>query len=382
MRYFLTKTENGKIKFNGHIVAIDNEKFKQEEDNDFFYAIIVQHRDEQYKVKLSKVFPKFKKMKDEEKKEIYEKILELMNPKNKDGSWIEIIGDNKNGRIVGDVFYNMKTGLNKAESFHLNDVIRLKIKEILRRNELNLTGEVEHFVSAEEFWIKLENGDIHKAQVDLEDTSYRFMVQSEKETLERYLKKIFVKGKKVDIKVTANFDSKLFGKVKILDEYGMKRIDLSSKIYEILDELPPVGEGIKDMKILVSGIVDGDTVKFFKGGKRLPLRLASIDTPEKDQNFGHEAKEYLEKLLSHGVHSVQYSGDCHFGRAVGTIYTVINGKPVDVNKEMVLSGMAHALGQKYKPEENDANKHYRGLWVTFIREEDKPSNFRKNKITK
>lgn len=114
----------------------------------------------------------------------------------------------------------------------------------------------------------------------------------------------------------------------------------------------------------VIGVKDGDTVVLLIEGKPQTVRLAHIDTPEKNQPFGYKAKQFV-------------SGFC-FGKEVEA---VIAGKPdrngrwiaeifyrnQNLNKELLRKGLAwhfkrYSRNSNYAQLETDARKKKIGLW--------------------
>ena len=113
------------------------------------------------------------------------------------------------------------------------------------------------------------------------------------------------------------------------------------------------------------GVVDGDTVDILTDDKKqIRLRLAAIDTPERDQPFGNTAKKYLSGLIFGKGIQYEVTETDKYGRSVAFIF--IDSK--DVNAAMVEAGLAwHYL--KYSDDENlsrlesVARTEKRGLWA-------------------
>ena len=54
----------------------------------------------------------------------------------------------------------------------------------------------------------------------------------------------------------------------------------------------------------VIAVMDGDTVLLLRDGKKIKVRLANIDAPESDQEFGKESRQALvDRVLKKQVHS-------------------------------------------------------------------------------
>ena len=139
----------------------------------------------------------------------------------------------------------------------------------------------------------------------------------------------------------------------------------------------------KELTGKVSRVIDGDTIELLaKTSKenpynhiaKLKIRLYGIDAPEKKQEFGIQAKNYLSSLIFNEEVKIIVENQDKYGRLVGTIY--FNNK--DINKEMVKNGYAWAYEEystKYLAHQADAQMFKLGLF----KDENaiKPSEFRK-----
>ncbi|TNH36295.1 thermonuclease [Campylobacter helveticus] len=139
----------------------------------------------------------------------------------------------------------------------------------------------------------------------------------------------------------------------------------------------------KELTGKVSKVIDGDTIELLaKTSKenpynhiaKLKIRLYGIDAPEKKQEFGIQAKNYLSSLIFNEEVKIIVENQDKYGRLVGTIY--FNNK--DINKEMVKNGYAWAYEEystKYLAHQADAQMFKLGLF----KDENaiKPSEFRK-----
>ena len=87
----------------------------------------------------------------------------------------------------------------------------------------------------------------------------------------------------------------------------------------------------------VVGITDGDTVALLTPERRqVKVRLAEIDTPEKNQPYGSKSRQALADLVFQRDVAVQYVDTDRYGRTVGRIHA----GDVDVNAELVRQGAA------------------------------------------
>ncbi len=116
----------------------------------------------------------------------------------------------------------------------------------------------------------------------------------------------------------------------------------------------------------VIGIKDGDTIDILYNEKKLTIRLAHIDCPEKKQPFGAVAKKFMsEKCFGQAViieHNNKYDRN---KRLIGE---VINSSGENLNKELVKAGLAwhykqYSSDTVYANLENEARKKRVGLWI-------------------
>lgn len=142
----------------------------------------------------------------------------------------------------------------------------------------------------------------------------------------------------------------------------------------------------------VVGISDGDTVTVVldkacnsqmncKGGKiQYRIRLAEIDTPEKNQPYGAKAKQNLSNLVFGRLVKVVRTDTDQYGRLVANLY--VDGKWV--NAELVKSGSAWVYRKYAKTAslfelEKEAKSLKLGLWSLPEAEQTPPWEWRRNK---
>lgn len=117
-----------------------------------------------------------------------------------------------------------------------------------------------------------------------------------------------------------------------------------------------------DARVIV--VMDGDTVMVLRDGKKIKIRLANIDAPEKAQEFGTESRQALVgRVLKKQVHVNSQAVD-NYGRMIAEIS--VDGR--SVNEELVRSGMAweysHFHSNKhYLALQSGAQQAHRGLWA-------------------
>ena len=117
----------------------------------------------------------------------------------------------------------------------------------------------------------------------------------------------------------------------------------------------------------VTRVSDGDTIWVRANGeqgKRVKVRLDRIDAPESKQDYGFEAKEYLNGRIGGKTVKVEWEKKDQFGRILGIVYF----EDTDINLEMVATGNAwHYAYFDNTPEYAEAEKSARaarpGLWA-------------------
>ena len=70
----------------------------------------------------------------------------------------------------------------------------------------------------------------------------------------------------------------------------------------------------------VISIADGDTVTIINNNQQTKIRLAEIDTPEKNQPHGKKAKKALSNLIFNKEVEVEIVTIDRYGRTVGIIF--------------------------------------------------------------
>ena len=88
----------------------------------------------------------------------------------------------------------------------------------------------------------------------------------------------------------------------------------------------------------VVGVLDGDTIDCYGSGKKVRVRLAEIDAPEKTQAYGQKAKQLLSSLTYGKTVTVTYNQQDRYGRIIGEVFTATD--PITVNYRMVQNGLA------------------------------------------
>lgn len=86
----------------------------------------------------------------------------------------------------------------------------------------------------------------------------------------------------------------------------------------------------------VVSVADGDTLTLAVDGRRLKIRLANIDAPERGQAYGREARRSLAELCLRKDAQYRTQDIDQYGRTVATV----NCDGVDASRAQVERGMA------------------------------------------
>ena len=113
----------------------------------------------------------------------------------------------------------------------------------------------------------------------------------------------------------------------------------------------------------VVAIADGDTFTLLVDKTQIKIRLHGIDCPEKAQDYGNVAKQFLSDKIFGKFVTVQNRGKDRNGRIIGMV--LINGH--NVNEALIQAGLAwHYKTYDKNPiwdqMEDQAKKEKKGLW--------------------
>jgi endonuclease YncB( thermonuclease family) len=126
-------------------------------------------------------------------------------------------------------------------------------------------------------------------------------------------------------------------------------------------------------------IADGDTFTLLvNGNEQVKIRIDGIDAPEKKQDFGNRAKEYLSGMIWGKELTVKVSKKDKYGRSIGKISTP---EIKDVGLEMIKAGLAwqyrdYNKDESYAKAERLAREKKKGLWI--YKNPTRPQDFRKD----
>ena len=117
----------------------------------------------------------------------------------------------------------------------------------------------------------------------------------------------------------------------------------------------------KQQEFFVSRVIDGDTLELENG---LRVRLLGINTPEKNQNYYEEAKQFLKNLAENKTIKIIWQDTDKYGRILAYIFC----KNL-LNREILERGFANLYyyeKDKYykemKKAEELARKNEKGIW--------------------
>ncbi len=119
----------------------------------------------------------------------------------------------------------------------------------------------------------------------------------------------------------------------------------------------------------VSKVNDGDSIEVQLEAGAGRVRLSAVDTPEYDQPHGDESSAALKALLPVGSKvELEIVTQDQFRRIVAVVWSVADGKRLNVNEAMLRDGHAWAYRRymrdaKFCDLEAEARDAKRGLWA-------------------
>jgi micrococcal nuclease len=121
----------------------------------------------------------------------------------------------------------------------------------------------------------------------------------------------------------------------------------------------------QELTATVVGISDGDTITVLVDRQQLRIRLHGIDAPEKGQPYSDAAKRYLSAGTHKRTIRIVNKGKDRYGRTLAVLYLPTDAGDLDVNADMVNTGLAWSYRQfskDYAANEDAARRDRRGLW--------------------
>jgi endonuclease YncB( thermonuclease family) len=127
-------------------------------------------------------------------------------------------------------------------------------------------------------------------------------------------------------------------------------------------------------------VADGDTLSVMRDGREQRVRLWGVDSPEKRQDYGSRAKQFVSDIAFGRALTVQETGRDRYGRSLGWVL-LSDGRSLNV--ELVRAGMAWWY-RSYAPRapvlermEAEARRGRAGLWG--MRSPEPPWEFRRER---
>ena len=113
-------------------------------------------------------------------------------------------------------------------------------------------------------------------------------------------------------------------------------------------------------------VADGDTITVMKGTERVKVRLYGIDTPEKSQWYGQNAKTFISSQIMGKTVEVQETGSAAWDRVEG----IVSVGNLNINRHLVEYGYAWVDARycrkpfcsEWSEVESEAKAAKRGLW--------------------
>lgn len=94
----------------------------------------------------------------------------------------------------------------------------------------------------------------------------------------------------------------------------------------------------------VVSVSDGDTITVLHSGRQEKIRLYGIDTPEKNQDYGQQAKQITSTLIAGRKVDIETKAVDRYGRPVGLV--TVDGQ--SLNELIVQNGSAWVYRQYCK----------------------------------
>lgn len=117
-----------------------------------------------------------------------------------------------------------------------------------------------------------------------------------------------------------------------------------------------------EFNAMVVSVVDGNTVEIESKNERVRLMLADVDSPELGQEFGEQAKKFLEKKLLRKEVKVMLKGKDRRGNQLAVVYFDDEDIRVDLLKEGLAWTAEKNPDPQLEPYKQWAMQKSRGLW--------------------
>jgi micrococcal nuclease len=120
----------------------------------------------------------------------------------------------------------------------------------------------------------------------------------------------------------------------------------------------------------VVSVTDGDTINVIRDGRQEKVRLYGIDTPEKGQDYGQQARDLTSALVAGRNVEVEQKDTDRYGRVVGLVK--VDGQ--SLNELVIQNGYAWVYWQYCKEKfctewvksEGVARQQKKGMWSSSV----------------
>ena len=107
----------------------------------------------------------------------------------------------------------------------------------------------------------------------------------------------------------------------------------------------------------VVGVTDGDTITVLHDGVGEKIRLAGIDCPERGQDYGTRAKQFLSALVFRKTVRVYDQGQDRYGRTIGTVLLPDDTKSITYSLNRGCAGGIGSMRQRTRSWRNTNVMH-------------------------
>jgi micrococcal nuclease len=126
----------------------------------------------------------------------------------------------------------------------------------------------------------------------------------------------------------------------------------------------PLAAGAETYTAQVIAVLDGDTVMVMRDNRKITLRLAGIDAPEKQQAYGITSRDALAALVLRKSVRVTTQAVDEYGRGIA----LLQAGRINVNEELVRRGLAWEYSHYHSNKtllvlQLHAQAARRGLWA-------------------
>tara|TARA_B100000700_G_C15063014_1_gene867326 strand:- start:2539 stop:3747 length:1209 start_codon:yes stop_codon:yes gene_type:complete len=385
----INKDENGIYHFKGYLRKLDTDGFDPMSTyNSFFRNIACEINGNVYKLKLKNNVSFLSGLDISETFSFLNYLQEKINEQPFDFEVeVEFNEANRETFLQGRCFFENQN--NEKEPFEkfVSKMFYQYSKEN-KKYDLQKVNEIKDINNLEYLDLIIDNKK-YKLKLNLFNSSFIQMNKAEKKALTEYVKETLLTADEIYVEPHMPISGNILGDLKL--KFKNNTVSLEKKIKDLIDNDPTenhtfnyLEEGLK-FEALVSKVIDGDTVKIFKNGKRKNVRLANIDAPEIDQAYGVESKKHLANLIGKNKHIYMFVNTDmgKYKRIVATIDSnpIYSSMKESINRRMVKDGMAYSASKTnlFQKEEDQADIYDKGLWYGKPTKRDNPENFRKQK---